>query len=163
MAQTLLGFDFGRIRIGVAVGNTVTGTADALGIVDAEPLEKRWKSIAALIEQWRPDVLVVGRPVAPSGEAASPAASSPGEAHPPAADESNVRETAARCERFARQLAGRFRLPVELVDESGSSLEAAAILAARAGAGGRRRRGAASGADDAEAAAIILRQYLSCR
>ncbi|MBW7925029.1 MAG: Holliday junction resolvase RuvX [Burkholderiaceae bacterium] len=133
MPQTLLGFDFGRLRIGVAVGNTVTCTAEALAIVDAEPLAQRWKAIAALVEQWRPDVLVVGRPaVCPAGS-------------------DNVRETAARCERFARQLSGRFRLPVELVDESGSSLEAEAVLAAR----GRR------GADDAEAAAIILRQYLS--
>lgn len=164
MAQTLLGFDFGRIRIGVAVGNTVTGTAEALEIVDSEPLAKRWKAIAALVEQWRPDVLVVGRPFAPSGEAANPPGTpSPDDADTPATEASNVRETAARCERFARQLAGRFRLPVELVDESGSSMEAAALLAARAGVGGRRRRGAGAGADDAEAAAIILRQYLSRR
>ncbi len=184
MAQTLLGFDFGRIRIGVAVGNTVTGTAEALAIVDSEPLEKRWKEISTLVEQWRPDVLVVGRPAVPSGEAAvapslgatsSPAVSAPDEASAPAADESNIRETAARCERFARQLAGRFQLPVELVDESGSSLEAAAMLAARrraepgehavrrAGAGQRRRRTTQPEADDAEAAAIILRQYLSRR
>jgi len=165
LAQTLLGFDFGRIRIGVAVGNTVTGSAEALAIVDSEPLEKRWKEIAALIEQWRPDVLVVGRP-ALHGE------DSVGDGAPV---DSNVRETAARCERFARQLAGRFRLPVELVDESGSSLEAAAVLAARRRAGAddhaglrartgqRRRRGAQPEADDAEAAAIILRQYLSRR
>jgi len=126
--QTLLGFDFGRLRIGVAVGNTVTQTARALAIVETEPLERRWKAIGAFIDEWRPDVLVVGRPA-------------------------NDHETAARCERFARQLSGRFRLPVELVDESGSSLEAAAALAAQ----GRR------GADDAEAAAIILRQYLSHR
>ena len=185
MAQTLLGFDFGRIRIGVAVGNTVTGTAEALAIVDSEPLEKRWKEIATLIGQWRPDVLVVGRPTVPADQAASQAvrpvdATSPptvssGAASASGADESNFRETAARCERFARQLAGRFRLPVELVDESGSSLEAAAALAAgmrdgagehavrRAGTGQRRKRTAQPEADDAEAAAIILRQYLSRR
>ena len=187
MPQTLLGFDFGRIRIGVAVGNTVTGTAEALLIVDSEPLEKRWKEIATLIGQWRPDVLVVGRPAVPDDEAASLAAPSVDTTSPaavstsdaasaPAAAESNVRETAARCERFARQLAGRFHLPVELVDESGSSLEAAAMLAARrragpgeqaamraGGTGQRRKRTAQPEADDAEAAAIILRQYLSRR
>lgn len=176
MPQTLLGFDFGRIRIGVAVGNTVTDTARALAIVDSEPLDERWKSIATLIEQWRPDVLVVGRPVPSSAEATGSQLSS-GATGPPAVDESNVHETAARCERFARQLAGRFRLPVALVDESGSSMEAAAALAARrrmrvdgpAGAdahaaaksGRRRKRTTQSEADDAEAAAIILRQYLS--
>jgi putative Holliday junction resolvase len=148
--QTLLGFDFGRLRIGVAVGNTVTGTARALTIVDTEPLERRWAAIASLVDEWRPDALVVGRPAWHEGNGASGAEAVEGGK---AADDSNVRETAARCERFARQLAGRFRLPVELVDESGSSLEAAAALAA-----GRRR-----GPDDAEAAAIILRQYLSHR
>lgn len=163
MARTLLGFDFGRLRIGVAVGNTVTGTADALTIIESEPLGERWKAIASLVEQWRPDALVVGRPAVPSEERDD------GDA----AEASNVRDTAARCERFARQLAGRFRLPVELVDESGTSLEAAAALAARrrsgtgkgaaAVPGGRRERAAHNGADDAEAAAIILRQYLSLR
>jgi putative Holliday junction resolvase len=161
LPQTLLGFDFGRLRIGVAAGNTVTRTAEALAIVDAEPLAQRWKAIAALVEQWRPDVLVVGRPAVPEDDDAAGAddARAPGAAPEDSARQgagaarnaSNLRETAARCERFARQLSGRFRLPVELVDESGSSLEAEAVLAAR----GRR------GADDAEAAAIILRQYLS--
>ncbi|MCO5101272.1 MAG: Holliday junction resolvase RuvX [Burkholderiaceae bacterium] len=167
--RTLLGFDFGRLRIGVAVGNTVTGTARALAIVDAEPLEERWQSIASLVDEWRPDGFVVGRPATPRDERVDAQA----------ARACNVQETAARCERFARQLAGRFRLPVELVDESGSSLEAATTLARRrravpdlhaaAGVGAvapavRRRSGAAHrGADDAEAAAIILRQYLSRR
>ncbi len=63
MPRTLLGFDFGRLRIGVAVGNTLTGSARALTIVDADPLEQRWQAIAALIDEWRPDALVVGRPV----------------------------------------------------------------------------------------------------
>ncbi len=143
MPQTLLGFDFGRLRIGVALGNTVTGTARALTIVDAEPLARRWQAISLLIEEWRPEVLVVGRPAAHEASRAAAAEDAA----------SNEAETAARCERFARQLAGRFRLPVELVDESGSSLEAAATMAAE------RRRGP----DDAEAAAVILRQYLSHR
>lgn len=158
MPRTLLGFDFGRLRIGVAVGNTLTGSARALTIVDAEPLEQRWQAIAALIDEWRPDALVVGRPVLHG----QPGAEVGGDVS------SNVPETAARCERFARQLAGRFRLPVALVDESGSSLEAGAALAESASdtARVRRARGeraARTGrpADDAEAAAIILRQYLS--
>lgn len=182
MPRTLLGFDFGRLRIGVAVGNTLTGSARALRIVEAEPLERRWAEIASLIDEWRPDALVVGRPVvhgAPASEAGAAASSSAGqgESDAPAASQargdeaaaaSKVREIAARCERFSRQLAGRFRLPVELVDESGSSLEASAILAARereerSEPGERRGGGRRTGppADDAEAAAVILRQYLS--
>ncbi len=141
MAQTLLGFDFGSSNIGVAVGNTVTGTADPLVVIPSEPLARRWSAIGALVEQWRPGRLVVGRPAWPEAGKAG---------------EANTAETAARCERFARQLAGRYRLPVEFVDESGSSLAAAAALGAR-----RRKRGTAPGPDDAEAAAIILRQYLS--
>src|SRR5690606_16524168 len=96
---------------------------------------------ATLIEQWRPDVLVVGRPAAPSSEATG-SDPSPEPTSPPVAGASNFHETAARCERFARQLAGRFRLPVELVDESGSSMEAAAAIAARRRAPTDRQAGA---------------------
>lgn len=139
--QTLLGFDFGTLRIGVSVGNTILGTADPLAVIPAEPVAARWSAIARLIQQWQPQRLVVGRPVHHrdgEGDDAAP---------PP--------ELAARCERFARQLAGRFALPVELVDEGWSSIEAGAAIAAR------RDRDAAGAPDDAEAAAIILRQYLS--
>lgn len=138
------------------MGNTLTGSARALRIVDAEPLERRWTEIASLIDEWRPDALVVGRPVVHAAPAKGDEA----------AGASKVREIAARCERFARQLGGRFRIPVELVDESGSSIEAGAILAARGrderdGTTERRGRRAGPPDDDAEAAALILRQYLS--
>ncbi len=150
MARTLLGFDFGRVRIGVAQGNTVTGTAQALTIIDSEPVELRWRRIAALVTEWEPALLVVGRPV-------------------PDERASNIRETARRCEQFADQLAQRTGLPVELLDESGSTVEAQALLRARhTGAAGRgaprrapKRRPAVIQGDDAEAAAVILRQYLS--
>lgn len=128
-AETLLGFDFGTHRIGVAIGNTVTGSARALAIVASEPTAGRWAAITAMVDEWRPQRLVVGRP------------------HDTAGDTPAVR---ARCERFSRQLAGRYALPVVLVDEGYSSAEARA----------------ACGRDnpvDAEAAAVILRQYLSSR
>lgn len=139
--QTLLGFDFGTLRIGVSVGNTILGNADPLAVIPAEPLAARWAAITRLIEQWQPQRLVVGRPVHHRESGGNEAAPAP--------------EVASRCERFARQLAGRFALPVELVDEGWSSIEAGAAIAAR---GGRNSSGAP---DDAEAAAIILRQYLS--
>ncbi len=145
MAETLLGFDFGTRRIGVAVGNTLTGSARPLRIVASEPVADRWAAIAAIVAEWQPQRLVVGRP-----------------RHP---DDSPLPVT-LRCERFARQLEGRFGLPVELVDENFSSAEARADGKAtptqpRGPAPERVRR--AGEPVDAQAAAVILRQYLSSR
>ena len=120
----LLGFDFGTRRIGVAVGNTLTRSARPLCIVAAEPVDARFARIGALIREWQPAALAVGRPLHADG---------------------NPNDTTPRCERFARQLGGRFGLPVAMVDERYSS------VAGDAGLPG----------DDAEAAATILRQYLS--
>jgi len=120
----VLGFDFGTRRIGVALGNEVTRSARALGIIKQHVATVRWRELAALIEQWQPRQLVVG--VARHGD---------GTAH----------EMTARCERFARQLRGRFRVPVALVDERYSS----AVLP---------RRGQRTASDD-EAAALILQQW----
>jgi putative Holliday junction resolvase len=129
--RTLLGFDFGTRRIGVALGNTLTGAARPLEILDSAPADRRFERIGALIRQWRPDALVVGRPLDETG------------AHT---------ETTRLADRFANQLRGRFGLPVEPVDERYSSREAQAIIASGAG-----RRGSA---DDGVAAAVILAQYL---
>jgi len=147
VAETLLAFDFGTRRIGVAVGNTLTVSARPLQVVASEPLAARWAAIAALVAEWQPQRLVVGLPRHPDG-AALPVTS--------------------LCERFARQLAGRFALPVELVDENFSSVEARAVRGGdAAGPAGRERapaRRIGSGEPvDAEAAAVILRQYLSVR
>jgi putative Holliday junction resolvase len=121
MAERLLmAFDFGTRRVGVAVGNSITCAARPLAIIDAQG-DDRWHRIEALLAEWRPHELVVGIPRHPDGAA---------------------HEMTARCERFARQLEGRFGLPVARVDERYSST---------AVAGGR---------DDA-AAAVILQQYLS--
>jgi len=146
VAETLLGFDFGTRRIGVAVGNTLTDSARALCIVASEPVADRWASIAALVAEWQPQRLVVGRPRHPDG------APLPVTSH---------------CERFARQLEGRFELPVELVDENFSSVEAraerGAATPAHAGGPSLDRVRHANEPVDAEAAAVILRQYLSSR
>lgn len=123
--ETILAFDFGARRIGVAVGNSVSGGAQPLEVIE-EPLnDRRFERIRRLIEAWAPQRLVVGRPTLEDGTP-SP--------------------TTALAERFARQLHGRFGLPVEAVDERFSSLEAQSRLGRNA-------------VDDAEAAAIILRQY----
>ena len=135
-AHVLLAFDFGEKRIGVATGNTLTGAAQPLGTVAETTTDGRFARIGALIREWQPARLVVGRPLHPDGAA---------------------HEVTARAERFARQLEGRFGLPVSLVDERYSSVAAQARLRAQ----GRAARGRAAQGDDAMAAAIILEQYLS--
>jgi putative Holliday junction resolvase len=128
--ETLLGFDFGVRRIGVSLGNTLTGDARPLAIVDAVPVDRRFERIAALLREWAPARLVVGRPLDEDGAET---------------------ETTRRTDRFANQLRGRFGLPVERVDERFSSREAQAIIAS---AKGRPQD------EDGVAAAVILGQYL---
>lgn len=121
--QSFLAFDFGTLRTGVAVGNRLTQSAQALTTVRAEG-DARFVAIQALIQEWQPDALVVGVPRHPDGTA---------------------HEMTQRALRFARQLNGRFGLPVHEVDERYSSAEAAS-----------------QGAKDLDAASacIILEQFL---
>ena len=102
--RSFLAFDFGSRRIGVATGNTLTGTATPLTTLVLPPAA-RLDVIAALIAEWRPDALVVGVPFHPDGAA-------------------HVNTAAAR--RFARQLQARFGLPVHEVDERYTTTEARA-------------------------------------
>lgn len=116
-AGLLLAFDFGEARIGVAIGNSLTGGARPLCVIPSVPVADRFTRIAQLLADWEPSGLVVGLPVHPDGGA-----------HP----------FADRCRRFANQLHGRFGLPVVLEDErytsalapgeQGLDAEAAAIL-----------------------------------
>ncbi|MBU9176205.1 Holliday junction resolvase RuvX [Burkholderia gladioli] len=128
---TLLAFDYGEKRIGVAVGNTLMRTARALVIVSNLNREYRFEAVGALIAEWRPDALVVGLPMHPDG---------------------TPHEMTQQAKRFGNQLNGRFNLPVSWIDERYSSVEARA---------GLRARGAkADAAIDAEAARVILQHYL---
>ena len=124
-----LAFDFGTRRVGVASGNDLLGAATPLRSLDLQG-DARFAAIAALIEEWRPDALVVGIPT-----------------HPDGAAHDNTR----LAERFARQLAGRFGLPVERVDERYSTVE---VLAGQRAAPARRFD------VDAASAALILEQFL---
>ncbi|MCC7327751.1 MAG: Holliday junction resolvase RuvX [Burkholderiales bacterium] len=117
---TVLGFDFGIRRIGVAVGNTITRKAQGLTTITAEGEERRWAAIAELLGEWQPRLLVVGIPVHGDGTAHA---------------------MTARAQRFARALAGRFSLPVEAADERYTTqLAQSALDAERAGRRGRARR-----------------------
>ena len=126
---TVLAFDFGLKRIGVAVGEPELGTAHPLPAVAAPGFDM----ITRLISEWRPAALVVGLPVAERGE------------HP----------LAKRVERFARQLEGRFHLPVARVDERFTSVEAESRLR-----GAKTKSGMKKTAVDSVAAQLILEQYL---
>lgn len=144
--QTLLGFDFGEKRIGVAVGNTLTGAAEPLLTLVEQSVDARFARIETLLKEWQPTRLVVGRPLHPDGQ---------------------PHRITALAEKFARRLEGRFGLPVVLVDERFSSVAAQERLASQPDWGrpaGGHRRGARKqrpDGDDAAAAAVILEQYLS--
>ncbi len=133
-AGSVLAFDFGLKRIGVALGTQFAlgrpATARALTTIDEEANDARFAAVAALIAEWQPLRLLVGRP---SNEDGTP------------------HEMTRRCERFAKQLRGRFRLPVEMVDERYSSTEADAVLRGH-GLSWRRRKAQV----DAAAALVIL-------
>ena len=135
--RTVLGFDYGLRRIGVAVGETLTGTARPLAVI-AAGRGPDWPALDRLIAEWRPDALVVGIPYNLDG---SPHAMT------------------RAAERFARRLAARYRLPVHRVDERLSTAAAReAIRAARAE--GRLRRGS-RGARDRVAAQVVLEAWLA--
>ena len=121
-SRTIIAFDFGLKRIGVAVGEPELRTAHPLPPIAAPGFD----SIGKLLAEWRPAQLVVGLPVAEQGE------------HP----------LAKKVERFARQLEGRFRVPVARVDERFTSVEAESRL-----------RGSKHKSIDSVAAQLILEQY----
>jgi putative Holliday junction resolvase len=133
-ATTVLAFDFGTRKIGVAVGNTVVRVAHPLTTIKGESNTLRFKAIERLIAEWTPGALVVGRPLDEDG--------------------SEI-EMTARAERFARQLEGRFGLPVARVDERFTS-RAANIALVEAGV----RRSARRSALDEVAAQLILQAWL---
>ncbi|CAM3590465.1 Holliday junction resolvase RuvX [Bordetella sputigena] len=124
--ETLLAFDYGTKKIGIAIGNTLTRQATPLEIIHSEVRDVRFGRIAALLREWQPQRLIVGLALNVDG---------------------GEQEATARCRRFANQLHGRFNLPVVLVDERGSSMQAQALLGTNA-------------PDDAAAAAVILQRYL---
>lgn len=121
--QTFLAFDYGLKRTGVASGNRLTRTATPRGTIAAQG-DARFAQIAQRLKEWEPDALVVGIPFHPDGAA---------------------HENTVRAQKFARQLRGRYGLPVYEVDERYSTTEAHSL-----------------GAQDADAAsaAIILEQFL---
>jgi putative Holliday junction resolvase len=136
-ADTVLAFDFGTRRIGVAVGHLATGLAHPLATIARERERDRFDAIAALVAEWKPARLVVGLPVHADG---------------------TPHAMTARAQRFGRQLAGRTGLPVEFADERHTTVAAGATLA-EAGRTGREARDVR----DQVAAQLILQGWLDDR
>ena len=135
--ETVLAFDFGTRRTGVAVGNTLTRAARPLTTIAAGDDGARLDAIAALVVEWQPQRLVVGIPVHADGTAHA---------------------TTARARRFARQLEQRFGLPVEAADERHTTRAARSALADAGVRGGEARA-----ARDEVAAQLILQGWLDER
>lgn len=135
---TVLGFDVGARRVGVAVGSTFGHGARALAVVDVHAHGPDWGAIERLFREWRPDGFIVGDPMTLDG---------------------GEQPSRTRAHAFARELQVRFRLPVLLVDERASSIEAAQRFALERAQGRKRRRDA--DALDAVAAAVIVERWLA--
>ncbi|MER0169704.1 MAG: Holliday junction resolvase RuvX [Nitrosomonas sp.] len=117
-AGAVLAFDFGKKRIGVAIGNTAVGVAHPLATVDSEVTERRFALIGQLIQTWQPVLLVVGLPLHSDG---------------------TVHELTQLSQRFARRLSGRFNIQVIMKDERYTSETASATLR-EAGITGRKQK-----------------------
>lgn len=104
---TVLAFDFGERRIGIAVGEHLINSANPLTTIDSESNEVRFATITQLVNEWRPKLLVVGLPLSLDG---------------------SETEVTQLCKKFARRLNGRFNLPVIMIDERYSSTEASQLL-----------------------------------
>lgn len=99
--STVMAFDFGLKRIGVAVGNRLIKQAQPLTLIEAATNVEKFTAIGGLINEWQPDTIVVGLPLHPDGA---------------------EHEMSVRCRRFAHQITGRFGLPTVLVDERYTSV-----------------------------------------
>lgn len=132
--STVLAFDFGEKRIGTAIGDMTIGIAHPLQTVSAESNDERFSAIARLVAEWQPVRLVVGLPAHTDG---------------------TEHELSRLCRKFAQRLHGRFNLPVTLVDERFSSVEASRTLHAMGRFGQRHKQ-----VLDQVAAQTILQSFL---
>jgi putative holliday junction resolvase len=137
-AATVLAFDFGLKRIGIASGDTLTQSAAPRAALTSTRAGPDWAAIERLLGTLAPAVLVVGAPYNVDGSEGA---------------------LTAAARHFADELRRRFALPVHLVDERFSSLEANATLKARRASGARRRRVQRADIDSAAAAVILMRWF----
>ncbi|MDO3383174.1 Holliday junction resolvase RuvX [Gilvimarinus algae] len=135
--RTLLAFDYGTSRIGVATGQTATGSASALGELRARDGTPDWNDIKKLLDEWQPELVLVGLPLNMDGSDS---------------------DFAQRARKFANRLHGRFGVAIQMVDERLSSFEAKQEHRAAGGSGHYK-----SDPVDAIAARLILETWFSER
>lgn len=135
--RLILAFDFGTRRIGVAVGNELLASARQLEPLSASDGIPDWAVVTRLVEEWRPDLFVVGLPLTRDGE---------------------EQEMSVRARKFGKRLFGRYGIPCEMVDERGSTLEAKAIAREAGHRGNYRDDGV-----DGIAAVLILESWFARR
>lgn len=133
---TLLGFDYGTRRIGIALGQTLTHQARPLTTLECKNARPDWDNITKIINEWQPQKIIVGLPLHMDG---------------------TEQEITQKARRFGNQLKGRYNLPVEFVDERLTSTEAEMLL---------QQNGKASAQTDkkqidAVAAQLILQSWMS--
>lgn len=138
-AEVALGFDYGKRRVGIAVGSTVTASAQPLTTLTHHDGMPDWTALDVLIEEWRPSALVVGLPLNADGK---------------------TQKMTNRARNFAEEIWGRYRLTVHTVDERYTSIEAGERLRAARASGSRGKR-LAKGDVDAMAAQTILESWLT--
>lgn len=135
--HSVMAFDYGLSQIGVAIGNCLLATSQPLTVLKAREGIPNWQVVQALINEWEPDLLVVGDPLNMDGSDS---------------------ELSLRARKFARRLEGRLNLPVEMADERLSSFEAKQNSRERGHKGDYKAQPI-----DSEAAELILRTWLAER
>ncbi|MDR5893627.1 Holliday junction resolvase RuvX [Halomonas mongoliensis] len=135
--RLILGFDFGTRRIGVAVGNELLASARELDPLPARDGIPDWQQVARLVEEWRPDLFVVGLPLTAEGD---------------------EQPMSTRARKFGKRLFGRFGVPCEMVDERGSTGEAK-VIARELGHRGNYREASVDGIS----AVLIVERWFAAR
>lgn len=135
--KTVIGIDFGTNSIGFAIGQTVTGTASNLGAVKAKDGTPDWQQVAKIIEQWQPDLVVVGLPLNMDG---------------------TEQPMTQRARKFANRVHGRFGVEITTQDERLSTVDAKAHLFER---GGYKKL--SKGNIDGQAAVVILESWFEAQ
>ncbi|ACA85628.1 Holliday junction resolvase RuvX [Shewanella woodyi] len=132
-SQTVLGFDYGTKSIGIAIGQSLTGSANPLLSIKAVDGIPKWEEIGMLIEEWRPDLVVVGLPLNMDG---------------------SEQEMTQRAKKFANRISGRFGVKVETQDERLTTADAKTRLFEMGG-----YKALTKGQVDAMSAVLIVESY----
>ena len=133
--RTIIGFDFGKKYIGVAVGQELTGNASPLGAVKANDGIPQWDNIKKYLTEWQPDIIVVGLPLNMDG---------------------SEQQLTLDAKKFGRRIAGRFNLPVEFQDERLTTADAKARLFNQGGYRNLKKDNI-----DAQSAALIIESFFA--